>query len=353
MLGTGHYSLLSVVCAAPSSGLPTRERAFVVAQSPQFGGAACPDDDAELCNTDPCPVDCDGEWGAWGECSGTCTVPDAWGGSENVKRRSFEANTSTAFGGVECPPDEEVVCATDPCTTTTTTTTTLQACADPTMLAAPAYDSLGALIAGPWPAVFHGEVSSINCSTTAGPVVGSFTGTISRVCVDGVLQNATTNCTPDACESVTDSLTYGGMDTDGVTPITLRGPWPAVASGNDAVIVCDLNAGVDDEEFGDYLGTVRRRCYAGECSCGFDALSAFAVSSLVGWLASTLNVIADLLVDFSGSLGPVEGECVPRDCPAEYGDTDAQGLELAGFWPDTKHGHYSFVCPAVKIHALH
>lgn len=249
----------------PSSGVPTRERAFVVTQSPQFGGAACPDNDVELCNTDPCPVDCDGEWGAWSDCSGTCTVPDAWGGgSANVKRRSFEANTSTAFGGVDCPSDEEVVCATDPCTTTTTTTTTLRACDDPVMLAAPSYDSLGVLIAGPWLPVLHGEVSSVNCSTTAGPVVGSFTGTVSRVCVDGVLQNATTNCTPDACLSATDSLAYGGLDTDGTTPITLRGPWPAVESGVDAVIVCDLNAGVDDEVFGDYLGTVRRRCYAGK-----------------------------------------------------------------------------------------
>ena len=40
---------------------------------------------------------------------------------------------------------------------------------------------------------------------------------------------------------------YGGVDTDGVTPIVLRGPWPATPNGTEATIVCDLNAGVDDE----------------------------------------------------------------------------------------------------------
>jgi len=312
----GAWSACSGSCTRVGTGTTTphshsgydnlRTRSFVVAAAAEYGGAECPADEEEVCNTEPCPVDCDGSWGAWAECPMTCTEPTGWGGSPNYRQRDFLPTGTPENGGAECPQPELQLCATEPCTTTTTTTTTLRPCVDEDILADGGVDAAGVSMTGPWPAVGHGELSVINCSSLAGPSVGSYTGNATRQCYDGMLLNASSACIPADCEASMDLLSYGGFDVDGVTPITLRGPWPAVASGNDATIACDLNAGVDEDAFGDYGGTVRRACVA-------------------------------------GILGEVEGACVPADCPSEYGGTDAQGVELSAYWPDAVHGGYSYM----------
>ena len=58
----------------------------------------------------PCPMDCEGNWGAWSECPVSCGV-------SAVQTRFFEVTTTARFGGA-CPlqgTSQTQDCNTDPC----------------------------------------------------------------------------------------------------------------------------------------------------------------------------------------------------------------------------------------------
>lgn len=53
------------------------------------------------CNTNPCPVSCDGLWSAWSPCSVTCGT-----GIRNLRiwiTRKYEIYTVALHGGTPCP----------------------------------------------------------------------------------------------------------------------------------------------------------------------------------------------------------------------------------------------------------
>ena len=52
-------------------------------------------------------VDCEGDWGEWGDCSELCG-----GGTQS---RAFEVSTAAANGGQECPDPESQACNTAAC----------------------------------------------------------------------------------------------------------------------------------------------------------------------------------------------------------------------------------------------
>lgn len=85
----------------------TGVRTFTVTVEAQFGGQECEFDvgETEDCETDPCPEDCEGEWS---ECEGEC-------GSTGVQ--VFTITKQAVAGGAECDFDdgEERECETDPC----------------------------------------------------------------------------------------------------------------------------------------------------------------------------------------------------------------------------------------------
>eukprot|EP01051_Picozoa_sp_SAG22_P001814 SAG22_NODE_75_length_22256_cov_45.062960_1_plen_528_part_10 len=91
----GAWGSCSAVC-----GTGTRSRLYTVAVHAVHGGSAetCDESDggtaAEDCNTQPCPVDCVGGWDAWSDCSAAC------GGGTRTKR--YTVTTPAAHGGEGC-----------------------------------------------------------------------------------------------------------------------------------------------------------------------------------------------------------------------------------------------------------
>ena len=60
---------------------------------------ACPSEltQSQACNEQGCPVDCDGSWGGWTECSAECG-----GGSQS---QSYTVSRQPANGGQACPSE--------------------------------------------------------------------------------------------------------------------------------------------------------------------------------------------------------------------------------------------------------
>jgi hypothetical protein len=93
----------------------TRARSFHVDSALFFGGADClaaaGDQETQACDLIPCPVDCEGDWTAWGACSTTCG-----GGATS---RTFVVSMPEAHGGAICDIDhlvsEAQACETSPC----------------------------------------------------------------------------------------------------------------------------------------------------------------------------------------------------------------------------------------------
>jgi hypothetical protein len=101
----GVWSQCSMSCGG---GVMSHERR-VLAQ-PVFGGRACPTLRGTMaCNSFSCPINCVvGGWSRWGECNALCD-----GGS---KMHSREVTTPMAYAGVECPALLEMeICNTHPC----------------------------------------------------------------------------------------------------------------------------------------------------------------------------------------------------------------------------------------------
>ena len=99
------------LCSAECGG-GTQTRYFEVTSPANYGGA-CPEADEgtqeQACNTQPCPIDCVGEWTAWGACSLAC------GGG--VQTRDFTVTEQAQFGGL-CTHEgitQEQACNQIPC----------------------------------------------------------------------------------------------------------------------------------------------------------------------------------------------------------------------------------------------
>ena len=102
------YGVCSKDCGG---GVQTRN--FIVTKNEAYGGI-CPNKggvQSRNCNTQPCPRDCEGYWSSWSSCNKTC------GGG--VQTRNFIVRTSEAYGGV-CPDRgkrETRECNSNPCPT--------------------------------------------------------------------------------------------------------------------------------------------------------------------------------------------------------------------------------------------
>ena len=107
------YSSCTAECGGGSS-----TRSFVVTQPAVAGGLECDALDGEVegivCNADPCPIDCEGAWGGWGGCSVSCgggeryrefevSVASAFGGAEC--EAADGAQDSSSCGLMPCPID--------------------------------------------------------------------------------------------------------------------------------------------------------------------------------------------------------------------------------------------------------
>ena len=69
--------------------------AFEATQDSQNGGAACPDDKTQTCNENPCPVDCVAHYGPPGECSSSC--------GDGTATSALIVEVPAEAGGAACP----------------------------------------------------------------------------------------------------------------------------------------------------------------------------------------------------------------------------------------------------------
>ena len=102
----GEFSECSATC-----GGGTRTKTYDITTPAQNGGTPCPTSPpiTEPCNTDPCPINCVGSYGEFSQCSKTC------GGGTRTK--TYEITTPEQHGGAPCPisPTINETCNTQPC----------------------------------------------------------------------------------------------------------------------------------------------------------------------------------------------------------------------------------------------
>jgi hypothetical protein len=88
----------SGACSA-SCGGGTQIQTYRITTPAANGGTACPYANgftqSQACNTERCPVDCQGAWSAFGSCSLPCG-----GGTQS---KNFTISTPAAYGGKACP----------------------------------------------------------------------------------------------------------------------------------------------------------------------------------------------------------------------------------------------------------
>ena len=81
-----------------SCGSHFRTRTFTVTNAVQYGGVDCIAGSAEVamgsCLLIGCPVDCDGQWTTWSDCSTTCGT--------GTRHRTFSVSTAAVHGGMAC-----------------------------------------------------------------------------------------------------------------------------------------------------------------------------------------------------------------------------------------------------------
>jgi hypothetical protein len=111
----GHWNEWSDCCASCGGG--TTSRVFEVTQPSKHGGPNCSHNDGhtevDTCNEHPCPIDCEGSWSSWTECSQQCTDCQSYG-SIGSKSRTFTVTVQAQHGGKQCPTphntQEEKIC---------------------------------------------------------------------------------------------------------------------------------------------------------------------------------------------------------------------------------------------------
>ena len=85
-----------------SCGGGTQNRYFTVSVDAVNGGdceAGNGDSQSQPCNLDPCPVDCEGSWGEWSECSKSCMNH---GESPGIQERRYTTTIPSQYGGKQC-----------------------------------------------------------------------------------------------------------------------------------------------------------------------------------------------------------------------------------------------------------
>jgi hypothetical protein len=98
-----------------SCGCGTQSSTYAVTAAATNGGAACAAADGDTrtqsCNTQSCPVDCVGSWGAYGDCSDSC------GGG--LQESTYSMSVAAAHGGAACEAADgdtrNQACNTQPC----------------------------------------------------------------------------------------------------------------------------------------------------------------------------------------------------------------------------------------------
>ena len=101
-------------CSAPCGG-GTQSRTYTIQTNAEHGGATCPHTnghiDTQNCNTQPCPIDCEGSFGEYETCSKPC------GGGK--QERVYTVTQSAQNGGRQCPHTnghiDTKTCNTQPC----------------------------------------------------------------------------------------------------------------------------------------------------------------------------------------------------------------------------------------------
>lgn len=157
----------------------TQTKTWTTTKNPKNGGAACPSPNtlSRVCNTQACPINCEGSWSDYNACDASC------GGGTQTK--TWTTTTPSAHGGTACPnpATQSQECNTQPCPincggtwsdytpcnetcgggtqTRTWTTTTL-----------PAHGGT----ACPSPTMELEECNTQACLTSAGPSAGPSTG---------------------------------------------------------------------------------------------------------------------------------------------------------------------------------
>ena len=106
---TGNWTSWTA-CSLPCGG-GTQMQSFAV-MAPARQGGVCSDQGAHAnqeCNPQSCPVDCVGEWGSWSACPVSC--------GSGVQMRSYAVATAASFGGMcaQAGTVEHQDCNTNPC----------------------------------------------------------------------------------------------------------------------------------------------------------------------------------------------------------------------------------------------
>ena len=88
----GGYGTCNKTC-----GGGTQTETYSIKTKAEYGGTACPTvvTNSRPCNTDECPIDCVGSWGPWGQCSKLC--------GSGVQTETYNIRTRAEYGGVACP----------------------------------------------------------------------------------------------------------------------------------------------------------------------------------------------------------------------------------------------------------
>lgn len=82
------------------------ESVYVITQEAMYGGAECPheagDIKHEACNEDiPCPIDCEGKWSEWTQCTANC-------GPDGTQDRHWIVTVEAEHGGAQCSQIDQV-----------------------------------------------------------------------------------------------------------------------------------------------------------------------------------------------------------------------------------------------------
>jgi len=100
----GHWSEPGECCSSCGGG--KQERVWVITQEALHGGKQCDhklgDIKREGCNEDiPCPVDCEGHWSEWDQCTDEC-------GPDGTQDRHWIVDVESEHGGAQCSQLDQV-----------------------------------------------------------------------------------------------------------------------------------------------------------------------------------------------------------------------------------------------------